>query len=112
MSPLNGEIDMNYVSTDHLCTQNRELSRPKFNEWVLEEAQDPSVSLYEKLKFISVFTSNLDEFFMIGVGNLFDLSIEDDENVNDKSRMTPTQQLDEIYKEVRTLYKKRDNIFH
>ena len=112
MSPLNGEIDMNYVSTDHLCTQNRELSRLKFNEWVLEEAQDPSVPLYEKLKIISVFTSNLDEFFMIGVGNLFDLSIEDDENVNDKSRITPTQQLDEIYKEVRTLYKKRDNIFH
>ena len=42
---------------------------------------------------------------------MFDLSIEDDENVNDKSRMTPIQQLDEIYKEVKTLYKKRYNIF-
>lgn len=102
---------MNDVSTNYLYTQNRELSWLKFNERVLEEAQDPSVPLYEKLKFISIFTSNLDEFFMIRVGSLFDLSIEDDENVDNKSGMTPTQQLDEIYKEVRTLYKKRDNIF-
>ena len=84
MSPLNGEIDMNYVSTDHLYTQNRELSRLKFNEWVLEEAQDPSVPLYE--------------IFTLRVGSLSDLSIEDDENVNNKSGMTPIQQLDEIYK--------------
>ncbi len=46
----------------------------------------------------AVFTSNLDEFFTLRVGSLSDLSIEDDENVNNKSGMTPIQQLDEIYK--------------
>lgn len=58
MSPLNGEIDINYVSTDHLYTQNRELSRLKFNEWVLEEAQDPSVPLYEKLYSLPTWTNS------------------------------------------------------
>ena len=52
-------------------TQNRELSWLRFNQRVLEEARDESVPLMERMKFVAIFTSNLDEFFMIRVGSLY-----------------------------------------
>lgn len=92
-------------------TQNRELSWLKFNERVLEEAQDPNVPLFERLKFVSIFTSNLDEFFMIRVGSLKDLSLADETATDNKSGMTANEQLEKIYEAVRPLYDKKDDTF-
>ena len=92
-------------------TQNRELSWLKFNQRVLEEAQDPSVPLLERMKFVAIFTSNLDEFFMIRVGSLFDMAQTDPKAVDARSGMTPSQQLDNIYEAVAPLYKERDKTY-
>ena len=92
-------------------TQNRELSWLKFNQRVLEEAQDPSVPLLERMKFVAIFTSNLDEFFMIRVGSLFDMAATDPRTVDSRSGMTPAQQLEKIYEAVAPLYKERDKTY-
>ena len=78
------------------CTQNRELSWLRFNRRVLEEAGDDTVPLLERLKFISIFTSNLDEFFMVRVGNLFDLSLVSPGEIDNKTGMTPMEQLEAV----------------
>lgn len=96
---------------DTSYTQNRELSWLKFNERVLEEANDERVPLYEKLKFVAIFASNLDEFFMVRVGGLFDLSLLKNNKFENKSFMTPSEQLSKIFTVVQKLYKKRDEIF-
>lgn len=88
--------------------QNRELSWLRFNERVLQEAQDPEVPLFERLKFVSIFTSNLDEFFMIRVGSLFDLLGQKEPVVDNKTGFTVKEQLDKIYEAVRPLYRQRD----
>lgn len=92
-------------------TQNRELSWLRFNQRVLEEAQDESIPLLERMKFVAIFTSNLDEFFMIRVGSLYDMAAMDDTAVDRRSGMTPSQQLNAIYSAVAPLYKERDKTY-
>lgn len=95
----------------HSFTQNRELSWLRFNDRVLSEAMDETLPLLERLKFVSIFTSNLDEFFMIRVGSLFDLMHVKAHTVDNKSGMTPQEQLESIYRAVRPLCDKRDKLF-
>lgn len=92
-------------------TQNRELSWLKFNQRVLEEAKDSSVPLLERMKFVSIFTSNLDEFFMIRVGSLYDMSLTDNSTIDSRSGMNPKDQLDAIFAAVAPLYKERDKTY-
>ena len=92
-------------------TQNRELSWLKFNQRVLEEAKDSSVPLLERMKFVSIFTSNLDEFFMIRVGSLYDMSLTDNSTIDSRSGMNPKEELDAIFAAVAPLYKERDKTY-
>ena len=92
-------------------TQNRELSWLRFDQRVLEEARDKSVPLLERMKFVAIFTSNLDEFFMIRVGSLYDMVQPDEKHRDSRSGMTPQEQLDAIYEAVAPLYKERDKTY-
>ena len=84
--------------------QNRELSWLDFNERVLDQGADESVPLLQRLNFISIFWSNLQEFFMVRVGSLTDLSLVKKHIVDSKSNMTPAEQLRSIYARTRELY--------
>lgn len=87
---------------------NRELSWLKFNTRVLEEAQDAAVPLFERLFFVSIYASNLDEFFMIRVGSLFDQTLLNQEQRENKTNMTAAEQLQAIYARVAELAPRRD----
>ena len=92
-------------------TQNRELSWLQFNARVLAEAEDENVPLLERFKFLAIFTSNLDEFFMIRVGSLCDMAAVDKGHTDSKSGLTAKEQLHLIYKAVEPLYARRDAAF-
>ena len=92
-------------------TQNRELSWLRFNQRVLEEAKDETVPLMERMKFVAIFTSNLDEFFMIRVGSLYDMAEVDNKKCDSRSGMTPKQQIEAICRAVAPLYKERDKTY-
>ena len=84
--------------------QNRELSWLEFNKRVLDQSADPSVPLLERLSFLSIYWSNLQEFFMIRVGSLTDLSLVKKTIIDSKSGMTPNEQLEAVYKRCHELY--------
>lgn len=91
--------------------QNREVSWLRFNERVLDEARMDEVPLLEKMKFISIFGSNLDEFFMVRVGSLHDLSQLKKIVRDNKTGMTPQEQIDTILKMLPAMYEKRDQLY-
>lgn len=84
--------------------QNRELSWLEFNKRVLDQGADPAVPLFERLNFISIFWSNLQEFFMVRVGSLTDLELIKKAIIDSKSGMTPSEQLDAVYARCHELY--------
>lgn len=90
---------------------NRELSWLKFNERVLDEAADMSVPLCERMTFLSIFQSNLDEFFMVRVGSLYDRMLVAKEERDNKTGMTSKEQLSAVFAEVNRLDKKKDGIY-
>lgn len=90
---------------------NRELSWLKFNQRVLEEAEDISVPLFERLRFVGIFCSNLDEFFMIRVGTLYDQTLLKKETRENKTNMTPNEQLDLISAKVNELIPRKDKAY-
>ena len=91
---------------------NRELSWLKFNERVLEEAEDERVPLCERLSFASIYQSNLDEFFMVRVGSLQDQMLLGKKIRDNKTNMTPGEQITEILKKVRELSGRRDGAYN
>jgi len=95
---------------DYSYTQNRELSWLKFDERVLSEAEDETVPLLERLRFISIFSSNLDEFYMIRCGSLYDLTLVNKNDRDNKTNLSPRQQLNAIFDATPALYEKRDEI--
>ena len=90
---------------------NRELSWVKFNERVLSEARDKNLLLFERLKFLSITASNLDEFFMIRVASLKDM-VHAKYTKPDIAGMTPKEQLKELSKVTKELVQAQYNTYN
>ena len=92
--------------------QNRELSWLEFNKRVLDQGEDHNVPLLERLTFVSIFCSNLQEFFMVRVGSLTDLSLVNKDLRDNKTQMTPNEQLQAIYERCHELYPEEERIYN
>lgn len=90
---------------------NRELSWLKFNERVLEEAEDDSLPLMERLNFVSIFCSNLDEFFMVRAGTLHDQTLLKDGRKDNKTGLTPSEQLAKIARRTAELLPRKEKAY-
>lgn len=100
------------IKDNRIPYTNRELSWLKFNDRVLEQAGNMNVPICERLFFLSVFQSNLEEFFMIRVGSLQDQVLLEKEIRENKTNMTPKEQIERILEETRRLCRKRDSIYN
>lgn len=92
-------------------TIDRELSWLKFNKRVLEEGKDKGVPLLERLKFISIFSTNLDEFYMVRVGRLCDFLSINLTNIDNKSGLSSEERLEKILQRTKALLKKKDEVY-
>ncbi len=90
---------------------NRELSWIQFNTRVLEEAEDPSVPLFEQLSFSAIYQSNLDEFVQVRVGTMLDRMQETPKKKDSRSGMKPKQQLSAMLREIGALLPRKDRAY-
>lgn len=90
---------------------NREYSWMLFNDRVLDQAEDMTNPLLERCKFLSIFTSNLDEFYMVRVGSLYNQMMVSPSSKENKTKLTAAEQTDGILAETKPRYKRRAEIW-